>query len=104
MTTLSKHQKHVAALQRAALTDEPNADGFTSPNTCARRANAALSAYVVEYGDPQDDRCSIQDLVSDIMHLCNAQGWDWRDVERMARSNHNAEVAELGQADADFAK
>lgn len=37
-----------------------------------------------------------QDLLSDIMHLCDVEGFDFDDVLRRARGNYDEERAEAG--------
>lgn len=79
---------------------------FEKDITRARRAYATLNNYpdgpssspaVVDQYAPEDVRSdpdaetSAQDMVTDIMHLCDLCGFDFESMLRMARNNYEAE-------------
>ena len=43
-------------------------------------------------GYNENDSCAVQDLLSDLMHLCNGKEWDFGEILRVATNNFNAEV------------
>jgi len=85
--------------------DESDVDvdaDMTVTNRRARLGNTALSAWVNEVGDQGDDETNLQDMLSDLIHLADAQGWNFHDLYEAATRNHNDEVIEFGKADASF--
>ena len=76
-------------------------------NDRARWANTALSAFVNEVGDSGDEDTNIADLLCDLMHLCDAHGFDFERVLASGRIHYDAETTGAeGQpkADASFAE
>jgi hypothetical protein len=66
-------------------------DGKASPSNAERaaRAEAALTSY--EGFEEDEPHLALQDFLSDVMHLCDRERWDFDDVLRMASGNWNAE-------------
>ncbi len=64
----------------------------------AARASAAVECYVSLPGiEPVEDAgidTTLQDLLTDIMHLANQELVNWREVFRMAEDNYEAEKNE----------
>jgi hypothetical protein len=59
--------------------------------------NQQRASYVTDmlainehYGDTE--QTNLQDLLSDLMHLCWGKGYDFTDILRVATDNFNAEV------------
>lgn len=55
---------------------------------CAKRAEDIVKR---EY-DPQDPKTSTQDMLTNILHLCNVKGWDYYEIFDDARMHANAET------------
>lgn len=74
-----------------------------SNNILARRANTALSAYVLD-GENADctDEMNISCLVADLRHLCDAQGWKWETLEKAGYQEYLANRIEHDAADCNF--
>jgi hypothetical protein len=81
------------------------AEGQPSNNERASYANTALSAFVneVAWGE-QDDEEMIGDLLCNIRHLADAQGWDIEAIWAGSREVYREEIAEQPKADASFAE
>lgn len=75
-----------------------------SNNRRALVGNTALSAWVNDAGFDDEDETNFRDMLTDLMHLADAQGWDFDDLLERARTHHDAEVSEFGKADASFAE
>lgn len=71
-----------------------------STNARASRGNTALSAWVNEGGDQGDEKLNLTYALIDLMHLADAHGFDWTEIERDAHFHHREEVHDLGQATA----
>lgn len=83
------------ALQIMQETEAQAAEEGDYPNS--RRAARALLAVYPAYDD-DDTLTAISDVLSDIMHLCDAAGWDFSDIQTKAHRNYLREVNELGPA------
>lgn len=59
-----------------------------------RRAARAMLCYLPSYDE--GPKTSLQDFLTDLLHLCDIAGWDFARIERDARNNYRAEAAELG--------
>ena len=59
-------------------------------------SNQQRSGYATEVLDSSrlygSDPEGIQDMLSDMMHLCRSKGYDFAEILRAATSNFNAEV------------
>lgn len=87
----------ITAAPFAAAEDQP------SNNQRASWANTALSAFVNEVAwGQQDDEEMMNDLLCNIRHLADAQGWDIEAMWAGSARTHAEEVAEQPKADADF--
>ena len=64
-------------------------DGPASPSCQdhSNKAEAALKGYDLKL----ERETAVQDLLSDLMHLCDRKGFDFDDVLRMAKNNYEAE-------------
>jgi hypothetical protein len=58
----------------------------------AKWADKALTSFQRETLCDRED--ALPDLLCDLMHLANQEGWDFDKALHRARSNHEAEVAE----------
>jgi hypothetical protein len=57
-----------------------------------QRGSYAAEALKLAKHYEADDPSGVQDLLSDLMHLCHGQGYDFTEVLRVATDNFNAEV------------
>lgn len=73
-------------------------DDAMSTNTRAARANNALNTWIAECGDQGDQEDNLQDMITDVMHLCNAINIDWYEMIEVARLNYAGETMVLGKA------
>lgn len=74
-------------------------------NDHALLAHSALSTFVNEgNGDSGEDETNLQDLLADILHLCDAQGWDFDHLLARARDHHQEETRVDPKADVHFAE
>lgn len=72
----------------------PNEHGYPTNNERAAWAQTALSAFVNEVGTNDDVATDVSDLIGDLMHLADAEGFDIEEAVRMARANYYAEIDE----------
>lgn len=75
-----------------------------SNNRRAVVGNTTLSTWVNECGDQGEDETNFRDMLADLMHLADAQGWEFDDLLERARDCHDDEVSVFGKADARFAE
>jgi hypothetical protein len=61
-----------------------------TPNQQRTRYVTDMLAINEHYGDTEPQ--NIQDLLSDLMHLCNGKGYDFSELLRVATDNFNGEV------------
>lgn len=61
-------------------------------NERAARARATTTQYVADKGTDDDLATGIMDLLADLMHLCAAQGMDFRRALDVACEHFEAEV------------
>lgn len=77
--------------------------GGPTNNDRASWANTALSAFVNEVAtDDEDDKDMMCDLLCNIRHLADAQGWDIEKMWAGSASPYSEEIDEQPKADADF--
>lgn len=57
-----------------------------------QRAEYALEILSNSRHYDETDPSGLQDLLSDLMHLCERNGWDFTDLLRVATDNFNAEL------------
>jgi hypothetical protein len=76
-------------------TDRLAADAHDYPNKrrAARAALTILPAY-----DDDTAEVGVQDLLTDLLHLCDLAGWNFSTIKDAAHRNYNREVADLGVA------
>lgn len=56
----------------------------------------AVAAFAMAYGGGHDwDETDVQDLISNLMHLCEVEGWGARDVVRRASEHFDYETSPL---------
>jgi len=58
----------------------------------AQRADHAIAAYNDLRGDPEFAETDVSDLLTDLMHLVDREGWDWKEVLTRASQNYDAEI------------
>lgn len=81
------------------MTDQP------TNNQRASWANSALSAFVNEVAwGQQDDEEMMGDLLCNIRHLADAQGWDIEAMWAGSARTHADEIEEQPKADPSFAE
>lgn len=83
--------------------------GQPTNNQRARWGNTALSAFANECYAPgaEEEEVILQDLLCDLMHLCDAQGWNFDLLVSLAKFQYRAETSgDEGQpkADSSFAE
>lgn len=63
-------------------------------NQTPNQQRASYAAELLEGSRHYDanDRVGVQDILSDLMHLCNGKEWDFTEILRVATDNFNAEV------------
>lgn len=61
-----------------------------NPNQQRARFVTDMLAINEHYGDTEPT--NVQDLLSDLMHLCRGKGYDFTEILRVATDNFNAEV------------
>lgn len=83
-TTTLHQQNQVPVIARAGCVDA------LTPNQ--QRASYAQGALEASLHHDADDPCGVLDLLSDLMHLCHEQGYDFAELLRIATDNFNAEV------------
>jgi len=65
----------------------------TRCGACANRAATVLDRAVSVYGAENEDRETVlQDLLSDLMHLCDQDGLDFDALAERAAGHHREEV------------
>jgi hypothetical protein len=67
-----------------------------------QRAEYALEALSSSQHYDDSDLCGVQDLLSDLMHLCNQKEWDFPELLRVATDNFNAELLDPECNDSEF--
>lgn len=75
------------------IMDETEGDPDQNRRRAARIALAILPAY-----DDDTAKMGIQDALSDMLHLCDLAGWDFAEIEQLARKAYRREVRDLGAA------
>jgi hypothetical protein len=61
----------------------------------AHWAAIAVDAFAKETGMSEEDGSTcIQDLITDLQHLCYQCGLDWEEITRIANANFEAELEE----------
>jgi hypothetical protein len=83
-------KENVRSLNRWTPTSGSLAD--VTPNE--QRAGYAADALASSPHYDADDSSGVQDLLSDLMHLCRVRGYDFDDLLRVAADNFNAEVVD----------
>ena len=58
----------------------------------ASRAEYVIKRYNYLGGDPDFGATNASDLLTDLLHLCDREGWDWNAVLARAFRNYNAET------------
>ena len=66
-----------------------------TPNQQRATYTAELIDGSRHYHHGADDTTGVQDLLSDLMHLCRERGWDFTDILQSATNNFNSEVMDV---------
>lgn len=61
---------------------------------CSERVTRFLSSYEEEVCTGADSDETIRDLITDLYHLCDKQGYDFDDIRRVAFENYLGERAD----------
>jgi hypothetical protein len=51
-----------------------------------------LEKHLNKLFDPQGGRCNVIDMLTDLRHLCDARGWDFGELDRVAYDNYVPEL------------
>ena len=79
-------------MQANIITVTRDRGSMTDPTPNQQRASYAAQIIEGSRHYEADDQVGVQDLLSDLMHLCNGKEWDFTEILRIATDNFNAEV------------
>jgi len=65
-----------------------------TPDTPADRANRVEQIFALTPYDEVDSRTSSVDVLADLYHLADREGWDMDQIIESAQMHHKAEVEE----------
>lgn len=67
----------------------------TKHELSARKTAATLSEAGIEFETQvaEDQKTAVQDFVTDLMHLVEARGWEWSEIEARARQHFDVEMS-----------
>src|SRR5882724_4266214 len=85
-----KHYTHQTVANTGGTMTKFEIENNETPNQQRASYVTDMLAINEHYGDTEPT--NLQDLLSDLMHLCRGKGYDFAEILRVAGDNFNAEV------------
>ena len=60
--------------------------------TTPKQRTKSLTTLLNKTYDPYGERCNVTDMLTDLRHLCDAEGWDFAELDRQAYAHYTAET------------
>jgi hypothetical protein len=59
--------------------------------TTPKQRTKSLTTLLNKTYDPCGARCNVVDMLADLRHLCDVNGWDFADLDRQAYQHYSTE-------------
>ena len=59
--------------------------------TTPKQRAKSLATLLNKTYDPHGARCNVTDMLTDLRHLCDVNGWDFADLDRQAYEHYIGE-------------